>query len=326
MITFLNDKDVWIRQGSVGFIAAVGSGMDVADLHVKLLPKVAPFLKRSVMQLSNQKFPTYGQNPKDGGAVGKESRHVSQRFIPPASRVPDIDQSTEKWMMLFHRFFRKLNSLGMSEAQENKLLAMKEFMLKLQRARAGIDNSSTTPMQIIDFDKENRGVITDLAHFDTGAQSMLVFSTVNGHVVGWDLRMDREAWVLKNNLEHGLITTAAVHPTQSWLAVGTSSGIHVCWDLRFQLAINTVTHPTGARVRRIVMHPKKQSWLVSAVQWNNEVSMWDVESEQRQEALWASPHPPLTQRETNGHTVHGLYMAATDTHGLRSDGRLPIAV
>lgn len=53
----------------------------------------------------------------------------------------------------------------------------------------------------------------------------------------------------------------------------------------------------GARVRRIVMHPKKQSWLVSAVQWNNEVSMWDVESRQRQEALWASHHPPLTERE-----------------------------
>ena len=43
----------------------------------------------------------------------------------------------------------------------------------------------------------------------------------------------------------GLITSFAVHHTQCWLAVGTSSGCQVCWDMRFQLPINTITHPTG---------------------------------------------------------------------------------
>ena len=46
------------------------------------------------------------------------------------------------------------------------------------------------------------------------------------------------------------------------------------------------------RVHRIVMHPQKQSWFASAVNWNNEVSMWNVESMMRQEMLWASPYPP----------------------------------
>lgn len=609
IMPLLAHPNVWIRQGSVGFVAAVAGKMDMADLHVKLLPKVTPFLKRPVMQLSNQIILLDGLAESISRTVFDyvlRSPHLEQVFEVLKSRTVDRSITRPGHRPVYKEIddnlsqvFRKLNSLGMTEAQENKLLAMKDFMIKLHRARAGssevgggdedersqsgmvnihttnlvitrrhadlhkskdatseassinsrqqkrkakkeeaptiamnaewkkmfgtddsdrssgdspkrgashekpveapeakkplvapvtpqpvqliqppsysasvnmpslkplsmmpsmdklskpvsqtfakckwdlralvhhhrdrfeaevlsrdlmegiawdrrpppdnwrprgvlvahlqehksavnrlavcpdhkyftscsndgtvrlwevgrlegktaanraqtifnkqggkikcctfcegsdsiatasdngtlhvyrINNSSAVPMQTIDINKENRGIVMDLAHFDTGAQSMLVFATVNGHVVGWDLRMDREAWVLKNNLEHGLITTAAVHPTQSWLAVGTSSGIHVCWDLRFQLAINTVTHPTGARVRRLVMHPKKQSWLVSAVEWNNEVSMWDVESEQRQEALWASPHPPLTQRETNGHSVHGLYMAATDTH------------
>jgi len=43
----------------------------------------------------------------------------------------------------------------------------------------------------------------------------------------------------------GLITSFDVHPLQSWLALGTSSGAHVCWDMRFQLPITTITHPTG---------------------------------------------------------------------------------
>jgi len=41
----------------------------------------------------------------------------------------------------------------------------------------------------------------------------------------------------------GVITSFCLDPHQSWLAVGTSSGCHVCWDLRFQLPISTIDHP-----------------------------------------------------------------------------------
>ena len=43
----------------------------------------------------------------------------------------------------------------------------------------------------------------------------------------------------------GVITSYALEGTQSWLVAGTSSGHHVCWDLRFMLPISTVTHPRG---------------------------------------------------------------------------------
>ena len=54
---------------------------------------------------------------------------------------------------------------------------------------------------------------------------------------------------------------------------------------------------TGARVRRLIMHPKDLPWIVSALQWNNEVSMWDVETGARQKSLWASTEPPLSQSQ-----------------------------
>ncbi|PVD36888.1 hypothetical protein C0Q70_03878 [Pomacea canaliculata] len=605
VVPLLAHPDVWIRQGSVGFVSAVASKMDVADLHVKIIPKVKPFLKRAVLQLHNELvmldavdepisrtvYDYILRSPHLEHLFDVLQSRASVRLITRQGHKPMYSETDENIMQIF----RKLNSLGMTEAQESKLLAMKDFLLKLHKARAGSadtnddensdqlkpgvinirsshinitrrhaelykskeassDTSSTarqpkkrvqrlesggtamnpewkkmfgsddtdrssadsvrsrasaerqteglegkrlslmppmmqpppvsvggqsphlhqlpmeppsliqekpqktvvtryanckldlrtlvhhlrdqyeaevtsrdlmegitwdqrpppdnwrprgtlvahlqehkgmvnrlcvcndhqffascsndgtvrlwdvaslegktaanrpkfifskqgghikcgtfcegsasiasasdngslhvyrleistvTPAHALNIDKEKYGIVMDMSHFDTGAQSLLVQATVNNYVVGWDLRMGKPAWELHNNVRTGLITTMAVHPTQSWLALGTSSGAHVCWDLRFQLQINNIQHPTGARVRRIVMHPKKQSWLVSAVQWNNEVSMWDVESRQRQEALWASHHPPLTERESSGQAVHGLYVASTDTH------------
>ncbi|KAL8601723.1 hypothetical protein ACOMHN_033899 [Nucella lapillus] len=151
----------------------------------------------------------------------------------------------------------------------------------------------------LDYDKENKGAIMDLAYFDTGAQSILTFATVHGYIVGWDLRCREPAWVLKHDTRMGVITALAVHKTQSWMGVGTSVGNHNVWDLRFMLSIAapTIRHRAKKRVRRMVMHPQKQSWFASAVEWNNEVSMWNVESMMRQEMLWASPYPPFTEME-----------------------------
>ena len=49
----------------------------------------------------------------------------------------------------------------------------------------------------------------------------------------------------------------------------------------------------GAAVRRVNMHPKEGSWVVSAINGNNEISMWDMETQSRHMTLWASPKPPL---------------------------------
>ncbi|XP_055958474.1 phosphoinositide 3-kinase regulatory subunit 4-like [Patella vulgata] len=164
------------------------------------------------------------------------------------------------------------------------------------------------------IDVDTYGNITDITHFDTGSQSILTYSTVNGYIVGWDLRSPEPTWKLKNEPRAGLITSFAVHQTQCWLAAGTSNGTHICWDMRFQLRIglNTIQHPAQARVRRLIMHPHEQSLILSAPQWNNEVSMWDVETGSRQKVLWASKSPPLSLNQTNNHAIHGMHIASTD--------------
>ena len=43
----------------------------------------------------------------------------------------------------------------------------------------------------------------------------------------------------------GVITSFVVDPCHSWLTVGTSAGMLVCWDLRFQLPITSLSHPRG---------------------------------------------------------------------------------
>lgn len=43
----------------------------------------------------------------------------------------------------------------------------------------------------------------------------------------------------------GVITSFVVDPCHSWLTVGTSAGMLVCWDLRFQLPITNLSHPRG---------------------------------------------------------------------------------
>lgn len=96
-------------------------------------------------------------------------------------------------------------------------------------------------------------------------------------------------------VDSGLVTSLAVHSSQLWMVAATSNGVHVCWDLRFRLPITTISHPTGARVRRVLCHPTRQSWIVSALQGNNEVSMWDVETGAHERTLWASIAPPLSQ-------------------------------
>ncbi|KAL5015431.1 hypothetical protein ScPMuIL_009701 [Solemya velum] len=96
-----------------------------------------------------------------------------------------------------------------------------------------------------DVDLRELGQVVDLSHFDTGSQSVLAYATVYGYLIGWDLRSPEIAWKLKNDPKTGLIQSFAVHHSQCWLSLGTSSGAHVCWDLRFQLPITTVQHPTS---------------------------------------------------------------------------------
>ncbi|XP_013910839.1 PREDICTED: phosphoinositide 3-kinase regulatory subunit 4 [Thamnophis sirtalis] len=168
------------------------------------------------------------------------------------------------------------------------------------------------PIQNRFLDQKDDGCVVDMHHFNSGSQSVLAYATVNGSLVGWDLRSCNNAWTLKHDLRLGLITSFAVDIHQCWLCIGTSSGTMACWDMRFQLPISSHSHPSRARIRRLLMHPLSQSWVIAAVQGNNEVSMWDMETGDRRFTLWASSAPPLSELQPSSHSVHGIYCSPAD--------------
>ncbi|KAI7806826.1 phosphoinositide 3-kinase regulatory subunit 4 isoform X4 [Triplophysa rosa] len=166
------------------------------------------------------------------------------------------------------------------------------------------------------LDLKDEGCVVDVHHFNSGAQTVLAYATVNGFLVGWDLRSNSNAWTLRHDLRLGLITSFAVDMHQCWLCVGTSNGTMACWDMRFQLPISSHSHPARARIRRLLMHPLYQSSVIAAVQGNNEVSMWDMETGDRKFTLWASSTPPLSEMQPSPHSVNGIYCSPADGNPL----------
>ncbi|XP_030370687.1 phosphoinositide 3-kinase regulatory subunit 4 [Scaptodrosophila lebanonensis] len=164
-----------------------------------------------------------------------------------------------------------------------------------------IDRNSTkmTLQHARDQTEHNDGPIVDMHAYDQAAPSVIVYATLYGGIVAWDTRMQHSAWRLQNELRHGVITTICADPTGSWLATGTSGGKHICWDLRFRLPIAEIKHPADSWIRKVACHPTEPSYLISASQSNNEVSVWNIESGQRQAVLWASSAPVLTNTSLN---------------------------
>ena len=112
---------------------------------------------------------------------------------------------------------------------------------------------------------------------------MLFYATTFVSIIGWDLRKPGNAVSCRQDQRQGLTTAMCVAGQESWLAAGTSSGVATIWDLRFRLQVGVLTHPSKARVRRLGSAAAGQ--LVMAVQGNNEVSVWGVESSSRQSCV-----------------------------------------
>lgn len=49
----------------------------------------------------------------------------------------------------------------------------------------------------------------------------------------------------------------------------------------------------------MISHPTKHSCILSSVQGNNEISMWNLETGFREKVLWASRAPPLSKTDVN---------------------------
>lgn len=145
------------------------------------------------------------------------------------------------------------------------------------------------------YNESDDGPVVDMHPLDHDSQSVIIYATLYGAIICWDLRMPNNAWRLSSDLKQGVITTFCIDPSVSWLATGTSGGNHICYDLRFRLPIAKIHHPSGTRIRKVMPHPTEPSWLFSTSHGHNEVSIWNIETGHRQAALWASNTPPLSK-------------------------------
>lgn len=215
---------------------------------------------------------------------------------------------------------RPLYCVAGCEAGQSLAVAGKDGLLMLLRIDPNSDKMALQqardlaeePLSSAKGATSKDGPIVDMQSLDQSAQNLIIYATLYGAIVGWDIRMPGYAWRMQGDLKSGMITSMCVDPTSSWLAIGTSGGRHFVWDLRFGILIAEVTHPQKARIRKIVCHPTERASLISASQGHNEVCTYNIETGHRQAALWASSSPPFTQNPKNSHSVTALLPGISD--------------
>lgn len=205
---------------------------------------------------------------------------------------------------------------GMAVCENGQSLAAAADDGSILVLRVEPTSSRMTLVQARQLNADEDGCAVDVQYLDAGPQSVLVYATLYGSLVGWDLRASGTSWRLENGLKQGVITSFCLDSHQNWITIGTSSGYHIAWDLRFQLPIATVEHPSAARIRKVISHPTEQSWIISSVQGNNEISMWNLETGFRQITLWGSNSPPFSKAHGNNQSVCAMQAGCIDRAGF----------
>ncbi|KAF9586481.1 Serine/threonine-protein kinase [Lunasporangiospora selenospora] len=131
--------------------------------------------------------------------------------------------------------------------------------------------------------------VVAMEHYNTESQSLLVYATNRGNIYALELGTMQRAWLLCNNISHGIITAMVIDPHRAWLIVGTNRGVLTLWDLRFKIAIRSWVHPGRSRISRLVIHPEPhppaRSGKIIIASGRNELSVWDIEHDDCREVF-----------------------------------------
>ncbi|KAL7746650.1 Serine/threonine-protein kinase [Sorochytrium milnesiophthora] len=108
-----------------------------------------------------------------------------------------------------------------------------------------------------------------IEHHQSESKSLLVYSTDKCNIYAWDFRRDEQAFCY--------VSALVVDRNGCWLLAGTSRGILVLWDIRFQLVARYWGHPSKARIHRLLLHPTLKQTVV-VMGGRREVSLWNVDT------------------------------------------------
>ncbi|KAK7461133.1 Serine/threonine-protein kinase [Stygiomarasmius scandens] len=168
---FLYHPNIWIRQGAAAFIASAAKHLPVSDVWCILYPSLRHFLKSDVVEIDEQSLlnamkPHVSRRIFDaavqwamkadkaswwrggkkvhggGGSTSGSGRTESPRESVVAMRktgtaisrnMSEEDESQ----------YKKLQQIGMTPSEETKLVAMKDYILKLANAIASFSSRSS---------------------------------------------------------------------------------------------------------------------------------------------------------------------------------------
>ncbi|KAG1446089.1 hypothetical protein G6F56_009690 [Rhizopus delemar] len=113
-----------------------------------------------------------------------------------------------------------------------------------------------------------------------GSKSILIFTTTKGGIYALDLLTMEIVWKFQNPKSYGVITAMTIDKMNTWLLVGTMSGILTLYDLRFQIPLKSWLHPSKSRISVLLLNqdPRAEDRQVIIGSGKNEVSVWDIVS------------------------------------------------
>ncbi|ERF74363.1 hypothetical protein EPUS_02050 [Endocarpon pusillum Z07020] len=181
VVRFLVHPSLWIREASAQFIAACGKHLSAADRYCIALPLMQPFLRTSILELSELEILDSLKKPlprpilemavlwatkvdrglfwrnaiRDAVFVSPEADSAT-RVIPSVRQFPSRISSSqrneedEQWLT-------KLRGLGMQNEDETKLLALREFIWRVaHRKTNAVDvNLQSTLNSVVSLNQIN---------------------------------------------------------------------------------------------------------------------------------------------------------------------------
>lgn len=66
------------------------------------------------------------------------------------------------------------------------------------------NSNKLSVIQTKQLDLQEDGCAVDISYLDSGSQMVLVYTTVYGSLIGWDLRSPKYAWKVKNDIKQGV--------------------------------------------------------------------------------------------------------------------------
>ncbi|KIY49828.1 hypothetical protein FISHEDRAFT_40447 [Fistulina hepatica ATCC 64428] len=163
---FLYHPDVWIRQGAAAFIASATTHLPHSDVWCILYPSLRHFLKSDIAEINEQSLLLAMKPPisrpifdaavqwamkAEKSAFWRGQRPSVSRNESPRDSVVSIRKTGTTLMRNSKSdeddaHISRLHRMGMTASEESKLLAMRDYILKLANANASF--ASRTALEV----------------------------------------------------------------------------------------------------------------------------------------------------------------------------------